>query len=107
MISPSDTGRKVQGYMFHNKLLNDKDNKQPTVRNASKEAVALVLEHGCSHAAAGRSVGVNRALHRFWKRQLEDSAAEAFPGKGKRTVEQQRIHELESENRRLQMEKEI
>ena len=42
-----------------------------------------------------------------WKRELEDNAVEAFPGKGKRTAEQQRIHELESENRRLRMEKEI
>jgi transposase len=31
----------------------------------------------------------------------------AFPGNGKRTAEQQHIHELEAENRRLRMEKEI
>ncbi len=72
-----------------------------------QEAVALVLEHGYSYAAAGRSLGVNGALIGRWKRQLEDDASEAFPGKGKRTAEQQRIHELETENRRLRMEKEI
>ena len=38
---------------------------------------------------------------------LEGDAAEVFPGKGKRTAEQRRIHELETENRRLRMEKEI
>jgi transposase len=72
-----------------------------------REAVALVLEHGYSYAEAGRSLGVNGNLIGRWKRELEDNAAEAFPGKGKRTAEQQRIHELETENRRLRMEKEI
>lgn len=72
-----------------------------------KEAVALVVEHGYSYAEAGRSLGVNGALIGRWHRQLRDTGLEAFPGKGKRTAEQQRIHELEEENRRLKMEKEI
>jgi transposase len=76
-------------------------------REFKQEAVALVIEHGYSYAAAGRSLGVNGALIGRWRRQLEDNTVEAFPGKGKRTAEQQRIHELESENRRLRMEKEI
>ena len=76
-------------------------------REFKQEAVALVKEHGYSYAAAGRSLGVNGALIGRWRRQLEDNAVEAFPGKGRRTAEQQRIHELESENRRLRMEKEI
>jgi transposase len=72
-----------------------------------REAVALVAEHGYSYAAAGRSLGVNGALIGRWRRQLEEGAGEAFPGKGKRSAEQQRIHDLETENRRLRMEKEI
>lgn len=76
-------------------------------REFKQEAVALVVEHGYSFAAAGRSLGVGSALIGRWKRQLEDDASAAFPGKGKRTAEQQRIHELETENRRLRMEKEI
>ena len=72
-----------------------------------REAVALVVEHGYSCAAAGRSLGVSGALIGRWKQDLEDNGAEAFPGKGKRTTEQQRIHELEAENRRLRMEKDI
>ena len=72
-----------------------------------QEAVALVLEHGYSYAAAGRSLGIRGNLIGRWTRQLEDTASEAFPGKGKRTAEQQRIHELETENRRLRMEREI
>jgi len=76
-------------------------------REFKQEAVALVVEHGYSCAEAGRSLGVNGALIGRWKRQLEANASEAFPGKGKRTAEQQRIHDLETENRRLRMEKEI
>jgi len=72
-----------------------------------REAVALVVEHGYSCAAAGRSLGVNGALIGRWKGELAAHEAEAFPGKGNRTGEQQRIHELESENRRLRMERDI
>ncbi len=72
-----------------------------------REAVALVVEHGYSCAAAGRSLDVNGNMIGRWKQELEGNAAEAFPGKGKRTAEQQRIHELETENRRLRMEKDI
>ena len=76
-------------------------------REFKKEAVELVVEHDYSYAEAGRSLGVNGALINRWRRQLDEDAAEAFPGKGKRSAEQQRIHELEKENRRLRMEKEI
>ena len=76
-------------------------------REFKQEAVALVVEYGYSYAEAGRSLGVSGALIGRWKRQLEDNVSEALPGKGKRTAEQQRIHDLETENRRLRMEKEI
>ena len=72
-----------------------------------KEAVALVVEHGYSCAEAGRSLGVNGAQIGRWRRQLEADGSQSFPGRGKRTSEQQRIHDLEKENRRLKMEKEI
>ena len=72
-----------------------------------REAVALVVEHGYSCAAAGRSLGVSSVLIGRWKSDLEGQAAEAFRGHGKRTAEQQRFHELESENRRLRMERDI
>ena len=72
-----------------------------------REAVGLVMEHGYSCAAAGRSLGVSGALIGRWKGELETQATEAFPGKGKRSAEQQHIHALESENRRLRMERDI
>jgi transposase len=51
-----------------------------------QEAVALVVEHGYSYSAAGRSLGIRGNLIGRWKRQLEDNTSEAFPGKGKRTA---------------------
>jgi transposase len=72
-----------------------------------QEAVALVVEQGYSLAEAGRSLGVRENLIGRWKRQLEVEQGDAFPGRGKLTPEQQRIRELEEENRRLRMEKDI
>lgn len=65
------------------------------------------MEHGYSCAAAGRSLGISGALIGRWKGELEGYSADAFRGHGKCTAEQQRIHELESENRRLRMERDI
>lgn len=56
-----------------------------------REAVALVVEHGYSCAAAGRSLGMSGVLIGCWKGELEGHAAEAFRDHGKRPAEHQRI----------------
>jgi transposase len=84
-----------------------KKQRRDHTQEFKREAVGLVVEQGYSCAAAGRSLGVNGAMVGRWKRELEDDGVEAFRGPGKRTAEQQRIHDLETENRRLRMEKEI
>ena len=65
------------------------------------------MEHGYSYADAGRSLGVHGNMISRWKRELEVQGKHAYPGNGRLTPEQQRIHELEKENRRLQMERDI
>ena len=72
-----------------------------------REAVSLIVEHGYSCAAAGRSLGVNAGMIGRWRREFAETGQHAFPGNGKRTPEQQRIHELETENHQLRMEREI
>ena len=72
-----------------------------------QEAVALVVEHGDSCTAAGRRLGLKGGLIGRWKSERAANEAEAFPGKGHRRPEPQRIHELESENRRRRMERDI
>lgn len=71
-----------------------------------QEAVSLVLDQGYSCAEAGRSLGVRGNLVGRWKRELE-SGDSAFQGSGQLTPDQRRIKELEAENRRLKMEKDI
>ena len=72
-----------------------------------REAVSLAVEQGYSLEEAGRSLGIRGNLIGRWKKQLEADEAGAFPGKGKMTPDQQRIRDLEVENRRLKMEKDI
>ena len=72
-----------------------------------REAVGLVVDQGYSKAAAGRSLDVNPNLIRRWQREFESEGNDAFPGQGKLTRDQQRIRDLEAENRRLRMEKDI
>ena len=83
--------------------------RQRRTHNAEfkREAIALVEEHGYSAAAAGRSLGIDGKMIGRWRRELAASPDEAFPGQGNRTPEQQRIHDLETENRQLRMEREI
>ena len=72
-----------------------------------REAVALVQNQGVSKTEAGRDLDVNPNMIRRWQREFEADGTHAFPGQGKLTPDQQRIKELEAENRRLRMEKEF
>lgn len=76
-------------------------------REFKREAVALVEDQGYTKAEAARSLGVRPELIRRWHREFAEQSTDAFPGNGNLTPEQQRIRELEAENRRLKMEKEI
>jgi transposase len=69
------------------------------------EAVRLAQEGGGSVAEAARRLGIDPEYLYRWQRELKDS--EAFRGNGQRTAEQERIRELESENRRLRMERDF
>ena len=80
-----------------------KKKRQEYTAEFKREAVSLVIEEGYSLAEAGRSLGIQANLIGRWKRQLEDSQ-DALPGKGKLTADQQRIRDLETENRRRRME---
>ncbi len=72
-----------------------------------REAVGLVVDQGYSKAEASRSLGINPDLIRRWQREFEADGSHAFPGQGKLTPDQQRIRDLENENQRLRMEKDI
>jgi transposase len=71
------------------------------------EAIGLLVDQGYSKAEAGRSLGIASDLIRRWQREFEADGSHAFPGQGKLPPDQQRIRDLENENRRLRMEKDI
>lgn len=82
-------------------------NRKKYTHEFKREAVSLVTAQGYSYAEAGRSLGINPNMLSRWRREQEAHGEDAYPGNGRLTPEQQRIHELEKQNRRLQMERDI
>lgn len=71
------------------------------------DAISLVKEQGYSRAEAARSLGLNDNVLCRWVQEYENDNPEAFRGHGKRTAEQDELHRLREENKRLRMEKDI
>ena len=71
------------------------------------EAVRLVTENGSSLREAAESLGVSQNSLRTWRKQLENEADNAFPGKGKVSSRDEQLRRLQEENRRLRMERDI
>ena len=70
-----------------------------------REAVRLVTDEGYTFAEAGKSLGVRGDMISRWKRRLE--RADGAADREHQVSDKQRIRELEAENRRLRMEKDI
>ena len=81
--------------------------RQKYTAEFKRDAVNLVTTQGYSYAEAGRSLGLNANMLSRWQREQEAQGEHAYPGNGRLTPAQQRIHALEKENRRLQMERDI
>lgn len=71
------------------------------------DAISLVLEQGYSRREAAQSLAINPGLLGRWIQEHRSDEGQAFRGNGKLTAEQAEIRRLKSENRRLQMEKDI
>ncbi len=76
-------------------------------REFKVEAVRLVTEDGCSIREAAESLGVSTNAVRTWRKQLENEADNAFPGKGRISSRDEQLRRLQKENRRLRMERDI
>ena len=72
-----------------------------------REAIRLVTVHGYGVAEAARNLGINATMLGRWKREHEARENGAFPGKGRLPPDQEEIHRLREENKRLRMEREI
>ncbi|MCO6510045.1 MAG: transposase [Aridibacter famidurans] len=71
------------------------------------DAVRLVVEEGLSQAEVARRLGITANSISDWVRAYKKDKGQAFPGKGRQTPEQEKIRQLEKENRELRMERDI
>jgi transposase len=72
-----------------------------------REAVSLITKHGYGVSEAAENLGIHATMLRKWKRQIETQGEQAFPGNGRLSPEQEELHRLRQENKRLRMEREI
>jgi transposase len=72
-----------------------------------RDAVALVTEQGYTVTAAARNLGVTPKLLSRWKAERQRHQEGAFPGQGHQTPEHAELRQLQEDNRRLRMERDI
>ena len=71
------------------------------------EALKVVSEGRYSIPEAAEHLGISEQSLYRWRHQLGNEGGDAFRGNGNPTSEQARIEELESEVRRLRMERDF
>jgi transposase len=76
-------------------------------RQYKMDAVNLVVNGGRSVSEAARELGINpNVLHR-WKRQLTEDGAQAFPGKGKLSPQEEELRRLRRELEQAKEDRDI
>lgn len=71
------------------------------------EACKLVSEKGQGIREVAQNLGIGEGMLGRWVRSYRSNQDEAFPGEGNLTGNDKRIRDLEAENRRLRLEREI
>ena len=71
------------------------------------EAVKLVLEQGMTRVQVAQDLDLAQQQVSSWIRDYRLASQEAFPGHGQLSAQVQRIKDLETENSRLKMERDI
>ena len=82
-------------------------NKKTYTPEFKKDAVRLITEQGYKVTEAARNLGINPSVLTRWKSQLASEGTNAFPGKGRLTLEKEELMRLRKENQRLRMERDI
>ena len=70
-------------------------------------AIRLITVQKLSVAEAARQLGITENLLRKWKADHRDNGDRAFPGNGNLPPEQEELHKLRMENKRLLAECDI
>ena len=76
-------------------------------RQFKMDAVRLITDGGQSVATVARDLGVGRSQLQRWKKQFQEKAERAFPGKGRIMVENKELEDLRRELARVKEEREI
>lgn len=71
-----------------------------------REAVGLVTDQGLKVSEAARNLGIDPGMLGRWVRQLQGEEG-SLSGQSRKSPEQEEIHRLKKENKRLQLEREI
>ena len=71
------------------------------------DAVRLIQQGNRSVREIACELGVRNELLYRWQRELATDAKNAFPGQGKRKPEQEQLHQLQQELKRVTEERDI
>ena len=71
------------------------------------QAVKMVTEQGLSLSEVAKDLGIHHSMLAKWIKKLEQEQGQAFRGNGNRTAEEEELHRLREENRKLRMERDI
>jgi transposase len=83
-------------------------NKRKTYTAEFKlQAVKLITDQNLSVAEVARRLGVAEGRLHEWKKALATKGADAFPGSGHLTPQEEEIRKLKAEVKRLEMERDI
>ncbi len=71
------------------------------------EAAKLVLSEGMTRTKVAADLGVSSQQIGKWVSEYQAAGSNAFPGKGCLSPQDQRVRDLEQENKQLRMERDI
>jgi transposase len=83
------------------------DKRRTYTAEFKREAVRLGTDQGDAVTEAARNLGLNATMLGRWKREVEQTKNGAFPGTGRVSLDQEALHRLRAENRRLRMARDI
>ena len=83
------------------------DKRRTFTREFKIETVQMLMTTDVSVTEAAADLGIHPNTLYKWVRQYGERPEEAFPGKGRQTSDAEQIKQLQRENQRLRMERDI
>ena len=84
-----------------------KKSRRSYTREFKLEALRLLETSDKSAAQIEGDLGISGGCLSRWKRELAVDGADAFPGQGRLTPDEERVRQLERENEMLRQERDI